>query len=57
MQGWAAVGLGISIVALVFTTVAPDPLGGILVAFALAMYLLAVIFFLLSTWLSRRPAG
>jgi hypothetical protein len=57
LQGWAVIGLGASILALVFTTVAPDPLAGLLVAFALTMYFLAVVLFLLSTWLSRRPAG
>jgi Zn-dependent protease len=56
LQGWAAVGLGISILAIVFTTVAPDLLAGILTAFAFIAYLAAVALFLFSTWLSRRPS-
>jgi hypothetical protein len=55
LQGWAAVGLGASIVAIVFTTVAPEMVGGILVLAAIAIYALAVGLFLFSTWLSRRP--
>jgi hypothetical protein len=56
MQGWAAVGLGISILAIVFTTVAPAMVAAVLVVFALAAYLGAVALYLFSTWLSRRPA-
>jgi hypothetical protein len=57
LQGWAAIGLGISILAIVFTTVAPSVVAGILVVFAMLAYLLAVGLFLFSTWLSRRPAA
>lgn len=56
LQGWAAVGLGISILSIVFTTVAPAVVAGALVVFALVMYVLAVALYLFSTWLSRRPA-
>lgn len=57
LQGWAAITLGVSILAIVFATAAPDGLAGLLVLFALAVYLLAVALFLFSTWLSRRPAA
>lgn len=56
LQGWAAVGLGISIIALVFTTVVSELLGAALVVLALVAYLGAVVLYLFSTWLSRRPA-
>jgi len=57
LQGWAAVGLGISILAIVFTSVAPDRIGGILVLAAMVAYLVGLALFGVSTWLSRRPAG
>jgi hypothetical protein len=56
LQGWAAVGLGISVLSIVFTTVAPAVVAGALVVFALVMYVLAVALYLFSAWLSRRPA-
>jgi len=56
LQGWAAVGLGVSILAIVFTTIAPDLVAGMLVVVALAAYLVAVVLYAFSTWLSRRPA-
>ncbi len=56
LQGAAAIVLGASILAIVFTTVAPDMLGGILVMAALVAYLVAVALYVFSTWLSRRPA-
>lgn len=56
LQGWAAVALGSSILAIVFTSVAPDGVGGILVAAAMAAYMVGLAFFVISTWLSRRPA-
>ena len=55
LQGWAAIGLGVSILALVFTKAVPVVVAGILVVLALALYLVAVVLFLFSTWLSRRP--
>ena len=57
LQGWAAVGLGISILAIVFTSVAPDGIAGILVVAAMAAYLVGLVLFLFSTWLSRRRAA
>ena len=54
LQGWAAVGLGISILAIVFTTVVPETVAGVLVVVALALYLAGLALFLISTWLSRR---
>lgn len=56
LQGWAAIGLGASVIAIVFSTAAGDVVAGLLVVFALALYALAVGLFLLSTWLSRRIA-
>ena len=57
LQGWAAVGLGISILAIVFTSVAPDGIGGFLVLAAMAAYLVGLVLYGISTWLSRRPAS
>jgi hypothetical protein len=57
LHGWALVGLGMSILAIVFTTIAPELVAGVLVVFAFVTYLAAVALFLLSTWLSRRAAG
>ena len=57
LQGWAAIGLGASMLAIVFTTVAPMTVAGVLVLFALLAYLTAGALFLVSTWLSRRPAS
>ena len=57
LQGWAAVALGISIIALVFTTVVSELFGGALVVLALVAYFGAVVLYLFSTWLSRRPAA
>ena len=57
LQGWAAVSLGISILSIVFTTVAPETVAGVLVVFALLMYVLAAALYVFSTWLSRRPTA
>ncbi len=56
LQGWAAIGIGASILLIVFTTVAPDVWAGLLVVFAVAAYLAGLVLYLLSTWLSRREA-
>lgn len=56
LQGWAAVALGVSILSLVFTTVTPALVAGVLVVFAFVAYLGGVALYLFSTWLSRRPA-
>ena len=55
LQGYASIVLGVSVLAIVFTTVAPMVVAGFLVIFALAAYLVAVVLFLFSTWKSRRP--
>jgi hypothetical protein len=57
LQGWAAVALGVSILSIVFTTVASDLLAGILVLVALVTYLAGAALYVFSTWLSRRPAS
>jgi hypothetical protein len=57
LQGWAAVGLGGSILAIGFTPVVPDLAGGVLVLLAMLGYLAGVVLFLYSTWISRRPAA
>ena len=56
LQGWAAIGLGVSVLAIVFSTVAGNVIAGLLVMFALAAYVVAAVLFAVSTWLSRRPA-
>jgi len=55
-QGLAAIALGVSIIALVFTSVAGEGLAGALVIAGIATYLFAAGLYLFSTWLSRRPA-
>lgn len=57
LQGWASVALGVSILAIVFTTVAPAGTAGALALLAFAAYLGGVALYLFSTWLSRRPAA
>src|SRR5690242_16831206 len=57
LQGWAAIALGVSILSIVLTTVAPDGAAGILVVLALLAYIGGVALYLLSTWISRRPAA
>ncbi|MGA7911563.1 MAG: hypothetical protein WB682_03495 [Candidatus Dormiibacterota bacterium] len=55
-QGWAAVGLGLSILAIGFTPIVPEIAAGGLVLVAMVAYLAAVVLFLYSTWLSRKVA-
>jgi len=57
LQGWAAVALGVSVLSIAFTTVAPSLVAGILVVFAFVAYIGAVALYLFSTWLSRRPTA
>jgi hypothetical protein len=57
LQGWAAVGLGLSILAIGFTPIVPEIAGGVLVLVAMVAYLAALALFLYSTWLSRRPVS
>jgi hypothetical protein len=56
LQGWASIGLGASVIAIVFSTAVGDVAAGLLVVFAFTLYLLAAGLFLVSTWLSRRTA-
>jgi hypothetical protein len=57
LQGWAAIGIGISILAIGFTPLVPDLVGGVFVLVAILGYLIGVALFLYSTWLSRRVAS
>src|SRR3989475_8157285 len=57
LQGWAAVALGVSILALGFTPVVPEVVGGMLVLLALVAYAAGVALFGYSTYLSRRATG
>jgi hypothetical protein len=57
LQGWAAIAVGLSILSIVFTTVAPSLVAGILAVFAFVAYLVGVALYLVSTWLSRRPTA
>ncbi len=57
LQGAAAIVIGASVLTIVFTTVAPDTYAGLLVVGALAAYLVGLALYVLSTWVSRRPAA
>lgn len=57
VQGWSVIVLGASILAIVFTTIAPATVGGGLVLAAFAAYVVALGLFLFSTWLSRRETA
>jgi hypothetical protein len=57
LQGIAAIVLGVSVITIVFTTVAPEVLGGFLVLGAIAAYVVGVALYAFSTWLSRRPVS
>ena len=54
LQGWAAVGLGLSILAITLTAVAPGAIAGLLALLGIAAYVLSLLLYLFSTWLSRR---
>ena len=56
LQGAAAIVIGASVLAIVFTTVAPETIAGLLVIAALAAYGVGLVLYLLSAWVSRRPA-
>src|SRR5258708_6850747 len=56
LQGWAGAALGVSILAIGFTPVVPDILGGVLVLVAMLGYLAGAVLFVYSTYLSRRVA-
>jgi hypothetical protein len=53
-QGWAFVALGASILAIGFTPLVPETVGGVLVLLALGSYVAGVALFAYSTYLSRR---
>src|SRR5260370_35271974 len=54
LQGWAGAALGVSILAIGFTPVVPEILGGVLVLVAMVGYLAGAVLFVYSTYLSRR---
>lgn len=56
LQGWSAVALGLSILAIGFTPIVPEITAGGLALLAMVAYLAAVALFLYSAWLSRRMA-
>ena len=56
IQGWAGAALGVSILAIGFTPVVPETLGGVLVLVAMVGYLAGAVLFVYSTYLSRRVA-
>ena len=55
LQGAAAIVIGASVLAIVFTTVAPETVAGVLVLAALAAYVIGVALYVISAWVSRRP--
>ena len=57
LQGWAGIALGVSILALGFTPVVPEVVGGVLVLLALLAYLAGVALFGYSAYLSQRATG
>ena len=57
LMGWAGVALGASILAIGFTPLVPEVLGGLLVVVAMLAYVAGVVLFVYSTYLSRRAAG
>jgi hypothetical protein len=56
LQGWVGVALGASVLAIGFTTVVPEVVGGVLVVIAMVGYVAAAGLFAYSTYLSRRVA-
>jgi hypothetical protein len=56
LQGWAAMGLGLSLLSIGFTPIVPAIAAGGLVLFAMVAYVAAVALFLYSTWISRKMA-
>jgi hypothetical protein len=56
LQGWASVALGASVLAIAFTQVVPEIVGGVLVLIAMVGYLAGAALFVYSTYLSRRVA-
>jgi hypothetical protein len=56
LQGWASVALGASVLAIAFTQVVPEIVGGVLVLIAMVGYLSGAVLFVYSAYLSRRVA-
>lgn len=54
LMGAAAILIGASVLAVGFSLIVPDVAGGILVLVAIAAYVLGLILYVLSTWVSRR---
>ena len=54
LQGVTAIGLGASLVAIGWSTMVTEHMGGLLVVIAMAAYLIGAGLFIFSTWLSRR---
>lgn len=57
LQGWAVIALGASILALGFTPVVPEIVGGALVLVALVAYMAGAVMFVYSAYLSRRQTN
>ena len=57
LQGWACLALGASVLALGFTPVVPEVVGGALVLAAMVAYLVGVLLFGYSAYLSRRQTN
>lgn len=57
VQGLGLVALGLSLMALVFTNETSQNAGGALVLGAIVAYAGGLALFVLSTWMSRRPAA
>ncbi len=56
LQGAAAIVIGASVLAIVFTTVAPETVAGLLAIGALAGYAIGLVLYVLSAFVSRRAA-
>jgi hypothetical protein len=54
LQGVTAIGLGASLVGLGLSTIVSEFVGGMLVLIAMVAYVVGVVVFVYSTWLSRR---
>lgn len=57
LQGAVGIVLGASVMLIVFTSVAPASFAGILTLVALLAYVLALLVYLVSIWLSHRGAS
>lgn len=57
LQGWAAMSLGLSVLAIGFTPIVPEIVGGVLVLLAILAYVVAAVLFGYSAYISRRAAS